>query len=77
MKITIELDAKEFADLTAETAKPAENARIIQILQDQLDVLVNASKSVYDEKNLPGLTNSMVRLAELVLRDVESIQSKS
>ncbi len=77
MKITIELDAKEFADLTAETAKPAGNSKVIQILQDQLEVLVNASKSVYDEKNLPGLTNSMVRLAELVLRDVEDINSKT
>ena len=76
MKITIELDTKEFADLTAATAKPAGNSKVTQILQEQLEILAESSRSAYD-KTLPGLTNSMVSLAQLVLRDLEDIQSRS
>lgn len=70
MKITIELDAKEFAELTAATESPAKNSENTRILQKQFELLSKICESTETQgmeryvspKDLAPITKAMIEL---------------
>lgn len=66
MKITVELDTKEFAELTAATVKSAKSSDNAQILQEQFELLSKVCKDgmcrFASPKDLPKITQAMLDL---------------